>query len=149
MSVEGLDGGLQVYEIEEAILSKLNEIPVSVVEEELENWSQLPKSPSGEVLPYIVVSFSSPWRDGSQGGLENVRKDVHKAFCDILCVANNARNARKLRSAVFAKVNGFIPTYGSQLVAEGGQTQRRPAIEVIPVRYVTAMTFSYYCNLEG
>jgi hypothetical protein len=97
--------------------------------------------------PYIVVYFGDPIRTATDHHLENVRHDTMIGYLTVQVISKTDMAANAIKNLVKSALVGFIPYDSGPIVAEGGVSRSRSAIESVPKMYYRENGYSYTTNM--
>lgn len=135
----------------DAIISQLSSAaPVAGrVYEFLPDDAQLQFYSNGKVKPFIVVSFTTPFRDPRGRTIVGERQQPHIMGAIIACIGPDEGTARDVKAAVLNNLLDWEPTgNASPMVLEGGSA--RPSLDDVskPSRFQHHVYFSFTINMN-
>lgn len=135
---------LDLLAVHDQITAKLRELPQDVYETTAPDDSKLRFDASGNILPYIVVTYSDMYESTDSNGVVGTRYDTKVSFADIICVGPTERSARQVANVVRDKLLGFIPSDAGELRLEGGTSYATKDNK--PNRYSAEISFAFPVN---
>lgn len=135
------------YIQEEAIISALEGLNMSVFVSSTDN-EEYPKQllKSGVVLPYAVVSFSSPARKASDSSLAGVEFDAYWEAVAIKIGGTVEDQVRRMRGRVMNTLAKLNLPEGYKLIMNGGGRFSNPASITVPLIYAYTLYYTYTFN---
>jgi hypothetical protein len=111
---------------------------------------EIPRDPSGRVLPHTIVDFGAPVRSTRDRNLAySEAKQPHILPVSIACIAGDYDSAQTLAEAVFNLLLDWAPTSASDpYEAKGGYGTRRAATEATPTRYIDGLFLETTLNVN-
>ena len=97
--------------------------------------------------PYIVIYFGDPIRIATDHHLENVRHDTMIGYFTVQVISKTDTAANSIKNRVKSALVGFCPYDSGPVVAEGGVSRSRSAIESVPQMYYRENGYSYHTNM--
>lgn len=108
---------------QDSIVAKLRtEYPhVPVIEDGLidGDYAEIDKFPDGTIKPFIILWFSAPRRSGGRS-FQHEKLDGYTAGVDVIVVARNGAEARKLINDVGDRLIGWKPVNAGGIVKGSG-----------------------------
>ncbi len=136
---------LSLLPTQDAIITKLNELPQTVYENTVPTDDILEYS-DGQMLPFIVALFGGYSRAIEGRGITSVRQDLGESYVSIACVGPTERSARQVADLVLNHLTGFVPVNASELTPAPSTNTIIFDNSVRPVKYISEITFIFYVN---
>jgi hypothetical protein len=138
---------LSLLPIQDAITTKLRELPQDVYENGVPDDAQLAYSTTGKLLPFIVASYAGYVPDVRNKGITGARYDLGKSYAVFMCVGPSERSARQVADLVLDKMTGFKATNAGELEPDSvGRPYMVNDSASKPAKYVSEVAFIFSVN---
>lgn len=109
---------------------------------------EIPRDPSGRVLPHAVIAFGAPVRTARDRNLAYGEKNQpHILPLGVTCVAGDYDSAQALAAAIHNLLLDWAPSDSADpFEAKGGYGSRRPSTANTPTRYLEGLHFETAVN---
>lgn len=135
---------LSLLPVQDAITSKLRELPQDIYETTAPEDTKLRMDTNGVLLPYAVIVHSDMYDTIDSKGVLSTRYDVKVAYADVYCMGPTERSARQLAELVRDKMVGFVPQNAGELRIDGGVSYA--TVDNKTNRYMCQLSFAYPVN---
>lgn len=116
------------------------------------DYEQILKFPDGKIKPFIILWHSTPYRAPRGRSVAHEKLDTHRVNIDVLVVANNGSDGRRLMNDVSDNLTGFKPTQATGGMVKGislwEQSRFTLDSQNRPNRWAAIDRFSYGIHAE-
>lgn len=98
--------------------------------------------------PFVVVYFGDPIRAAGDHHLTTARYDTMIGYLTVQVASRTDTAANAVKNRIKSALVGFRPFDSGEIVAEGGVSRSRSAIESVPQMYYRENGYSYRTNLR-
>lgn len=138
---------LALLPVHDQITAKLEELAQTVYENSVPEDAELEYSPSGMLLPFIVVRYSGFIQRANERGLTGPREDLGRSYAEVMCVGPTERSVRQVFDLVTDKLTGFTPSDAGFLTPEtSGKPYTIYDANSKPPKHVIDITYSFAVN---
>lgn len=138
---------LSLLPIQDAITTKLKELPQDVYENGVPDDAQLTYSTTGKLLPFVVASYSGYVPDVMGKGIVGARYDLGKSYVTFMCVGPSERSARQVADLVLDLMTGFKAPNAGELEPDSvGRPYMVNDSASKPAKYVSEVSFNFPVN---
>ena len=103
--------------------------------------------PTGILKSYVILTFGGPLKYPLDKGITESANNPNLMWCTVQCVSSNAMTSDRIKQLVFSALEDHYPPNSGRMIADGGYSHDTKNSNVKPVRYVSAVRFSFVHNL--